>query len=312
MNETLGARLRQHRERQGISIAFVSHQTKLKASLLEALERDDISQWPVGIFRRAWVRNYAQAIGLDPKVVTREFLEMHPEPVAETPPVPEAPPGFLDLVGSALGLSRRRRVPPPAAPVDPPPHPVAGTFGRSIEFPQPVPAPAPATPLPPQPPLAEPAVDLLAAAELCTELGRVEHGDQILPVLRKAARVLGARGLIVWLWDATAGELRPALVHGYSGKVMALLPALTRESDNPTAEAFRSARPCTVSGGDRVSAALVLPLLTPAACAGVLAIELPNGVEDAAPVRATATFLAAMLALLLGNAATPEPLPEPV
>ncbi|HMC78416.1 MAG TPA: hypothetical protein VKH34_14810, partial [Vicinamibacterales bacterium] len=154
------------------------------------------------------------------------------------------------------------------------------------------------------------AVDLLAAADLCTELGRVEHGDQILPLLRKAAHVIGARGLIVWIWEPAVAELRPALVHGYPDRVIAQLPPLRRDADNPTAEAFRSAQTRTVGGSEAASAALVVPLLTAAACAGVLAIELPPGVEQQAAVCAVATFLAATLALLLGSAPAEDARPD--
>src|SRR6476646_6185957 len=80
MPESFGARLRQRRERQHIALAAIAEQTKIKLSLLEGLERDDISRWPAGIFRRAYVRAYAHAIALEPDVVVREFLELHPEP----------------------------------------------------------------------------------------------------------------------------------------------------------------------------------------------------------------------------------------
>jgi hypothetical protein len=326
MQDTFGARMRQHRERQGITIAFIADRTKLKASLIEGFERDDISGWPAGIFRRAWVRAYAEAVGLDPQVVTREFLELHPEPVAEVEPPMDRPARLRSLVGSALGLSRRPRVTAPASPVI---APVIGTSGRALVSP---PAPASSvTAVEPEstsPILSGPVtgvvgerrtrrsrrstdadVDLLAAADLCTELGRVEQGDQILPLLRQAAQVIGARGLIVWIWEPAVNELRPALVHGYSDRVIAQLPPLRRDADNPTAEAFRSACTRTVAGGDEGSAALVVPLLTVAACAGVLAIELPPGVEQHAPVCAVATFLAATLALLLGSAAAEEAQP---
>jgi len=62
MSESFGARLRQQRERQHIALATIAEQTKIKVSLLEGLERDDISYWPVGIFRRAFIRSYAHAI----------------------------------------------------------------------------------------------------------------------------------------------------------------------------------------------------------------------------------------------------------
>src|SRR5438093_3618672 len=78
--ESFGARLRQRRERQQIALATIAEQTKIKLSLLEALERDDVSQWPSGIFRRAFIRAYAHAIGLSPDDIVREFLELYPEP----------------------------------------------------------------------------------------------------------------------------------------------------------------------------------------------------------------------------------------
>ena len=81
MPEGFGARLRKQREERQIDLSWVAEQTKIKRSLLEALERDDVSHWPSGIFRRAYVRTYAHIIGLDPDVVVREFLQVHPEPV---------------------------------------------------------------------------------------------------------------------------------------------------------------------------------------------------------------------------------------
>ena len=87
MQDSFGARMRQHRERQGITIAFIADRTKLKASLIEGFERDDISGWPAGTSAAPGCGSYAEAIDLDPQVVTREFLEQHPEPVVEVEPV---------------------------------------------------------------------------------------------------------------------------------------------------------------------------------------------------------------------------------
>jgi hypothetical protein len=138
------------------------------------------------------------------------------------------------------------------------------------------------------------ASDLLAAATICTELGRVEDVDQVLPLLGDAAKILGARGLIVWIWDAAAAELRPALVHGYTAKVRARLRGVSAAADNVTAAAYRAGAPLARSG------ALAVPLLAPSACAGVLALEVDNGREQDTAVRAFATFFAAILAQLVG------------
>jgi transcriptional regulator with XRE-family HTH domain len=73
------------RERRTITLASISDNTKISQSLLEGLERDDVSRWPSGIFRRSFIRAYAQAIGLDPDTVAREFLEQFPDPAAAPP-----------------------------------------------------------------------------------------------------------------------------------------------------------------------------------------------------------------------------------
>src|SRR6059036_2708249 len=84
-----GRRLRMERERRTITLASISDNTKISQSLLEALERDDVSRWPSGIFRRAFIRAYAEAVGLDSVPVLREFLERFPDPAGE-PYVPVA------------------------------------------------------------------------------------------------------------------------------------------------------------------------------------------------------------------------------
>jgi len=95
-----GPRLRMERERRTITLASISDNTKISHSLLEALERDDVSRWPSGIFRRSFIRTYAQAIGLDPDVIAREFLERFPDPAA---PSAESAVGDEPATGSVRG-----------------------------------------------------------------------------------------------------------------------------------------------------------------------------------------------------------------
>ena len=72
---SFGRRLRDARERKGIALEAVAESTKIKMSLLAGLERGDVSRWPNGIFRRAFVREYAAAIGLQPATVLGGILE---------------------------------------------------------------------------------------------------------------------------------------------------------------------------------------------------------------------------------------------
>jgi hypothetical protein len=78
--ESFGTRLRRERERRQIALSSLSANTKIAVSLFEGLEREDLSRWPPGIFRRAFIRAYAEGIGLDAEEIIREFLERFPDP----------------------------------------------------------------------------------------------------------------------------------------------------------------------------------------------------------------------------------------
>ena len=74
-----GSRMRQAREQRGVSLRQIAERTKISVSALEALERNDISRLPGGIFSRAFVRSYAAEIGVDPEQTVREFLAQFPD-----------------------------------------------------------------------------------------------------------------------------------------------------------------------------------------------------------------------------------------
>jgi cytoskeletal protein RodZ len=73
-----GARLREARERRGISLRQIANATKISVGVLEALEHNDISKLPGGIFGRAFVRSYAIEVGLDPEATIQEFIAQFP------------------------------------------------------------------------------------------------------------------------------------------------------------------------------------------------------------------------------------------
>ncbi len=101
---TLGSYLRAERERRELTLRTISENTKVSLPLLEGLESDDISRWPGGIFRRAFVRSYAEAVGLDPDDVFRRFEQQY------KPPVPEGADGRLGAAElSAFDQAHARR-----------------------------------------------------------------------------------------------------------------------------------------------------------------------------------------------------------
>ncbi len=289
MPESFGARLRERREHQQVALRTIADQTKIKQSLLEGLERDDISRWPTGLFGRAYVRAYASAIGLDPDVVVREFLQLRPEPVEER---------AIDSLGAtAVGPPTRLRYAVGAA---------IGAFSRPrSQAPNPVePLPAPALVQAPAKEPIEPDPDLLSAAHLCTSLSRLDDVRKATPLLEQLAGIFDATGLVLWIWDPSREKLMPALACGYSPHVVAQLPGVGRDAQNATAAAFRSARPCSVDGADAGNGALVVPLMSPHGCLGVLALELPRRREKLPSVCALAAIVAAQLARLLVVAST--------
>lgn len=63
--DSIGERLRQERLRRGLDITDIAEYTKIHASMLEAIEADDLERLPGSFFTRSFVRQYARALGLD-------------------------------------------------------------------------------------------------------------------------------------------------------------------------------------------------------------------------------------------------------
>src|SRR5262245_21895041 len=73
-----GSKLKRAREERGISLRQIATATKISVSALEALERNDISRLPGGIFSRGIVRSYATEVGLDAEATIRDFITQFP------------------------------------------------------------------------------------------------------------------------------------------------------------------------------------------------------------------------------------------
>jgi len=76
--EAFGPNLRRIRLRRGISLDELSSQTNVSAELWEAMEHNDFSRWPTGVAARAYVRDYATIVGLDPDETIDEFCRIVP------------------------------------------------------------------------------------------------------------------------------------------------------------------------------------------------------------------------------------------
>jgi transcriptional regulator with XRE-family HTH domain len=77
--DAFGPNLRRLRLARGVSLHALVRATNVCASLWEGLERNDLSRWPAGIYARAYVREYAHAIGEDAESLVDEFCRCFPQ-----------------------------------------------------------------------------------------------------------------------------------------------------------------------------------------------------------------------------------------
>jgi transcriptional regulator with XRE-family HTH domain len=328
METSFGTRLRQQREERQVSLDDISAKTKIKVALLEGLEADDLSRWPQGIFRRAYIRVYAQAIGLDPDTLLQQFLALYPEPPEEQPLVapesPKRPPTRLRfLLNAAFGAARQaatdaregyharldhvtRAIPQYVEPLyeseslesaevvdtiaeDVVAEGIAEDSVEQAELPLPFVTPA-----------------LADIADLCTRVARASNLTQLEPRLADAVRILSALGAVLWTWERHKSALRARVSCGYAEDVLARFPVVGRDADNAIGVAFRSGKIAVVEGGDGETGAIAVPLLGPDGCVGVLALEVRHGDERNAVLHAIASIVAAQFVSLCAPPALAE------
>jgi len=96
----LGRRLREAREARGSTIADVAAVTKISSRALAAIEREAFDDLPRGIFRRAYVRAFAAAVGLDGDGLARAYVERFEPPPPVEPPAPSRWAGWAGWASS--------------------------------------------------------------------------------------------------------------------------------------------------------------------------------------------------------------------
>lgn len=121
-------RLRRNRQRCRLTLDELAAETLVKRELLEALENNDFSDWPRGLYARAWIRAYATAVGLDPSDTVDEFCRLFPHgdrrasgTLREMAAIVASPSEYRDEFDH--GHDRRCPVAEAQAPAPPPPLP---------------------------------------------------------------------------------------------------------------------------------------------------------------------------------------------
>jgi transcriptional regulator with XRE-family HTH domain len=111
--EAFGPELRRQREQRGVTLESIAKTTRISRSLFAALERNDLSRWPGGLYRRSFFRAYLEAIDLPPEPLLLELARFFPEPghaVSDSlAPDDDAMSFRLALVPEARWTARARR-----------------------------------------------------------------------------------------------------------------------------------------------------------------------------------------------------------
>jgi cytoskeletal protein RodZ len=237
---SFGETLRRERELRGIELRDVAEATKISVRFLRALESDRTDVLPGGLFPRAFVRQYATYLGLDPERTVAEYLFASSGQALEAPalasptPKPRARRGFLMALLAAAAVAfalawpqvrtaeREQVAPPPSSVTLPAPLPSLRVYPPPSSGPS---APAPETGL---------VLDLQARQScwVAVQADGVKVMDRVLA--EGESQTLQARDEIV-LSVGNAGGLayklngRPGVVLGREGEVRRNI-VITRQS----------------------------------------------------------------------------------
>jgi hypothetical protein len=142
-----------------------------------------------------------------------------------------------------------------------------------------------------------PSIDLTGTAALSADLSRLTDQAALPPLLARAAKILGARGVIIWM--GAGGDLFAVAAHGYDDALLSRIRPIPRDADNATAAAWRQSELLTLPADAGGYGAIVAPLLGPSGCVGVLAAEVVDERDRDISTQAVAMILASQLAGVL-------------
>jgi cytoskeletal protein RodZ len=255
---SFGENLRRERELRGVSLREIAETTKISLRFLEGLEEDRVDVLPGGLFPRAFVRQYASFVGLDPDRAVADFLAHHGPPAQDAPPPSSQRPAWLSpgalflagvtLVAAVLVLQpweKKGATDTPSATATPVPTAPA-VLPTDRVYPPPVAAPMPAS--------ERDTLVLTMTAEANCWVEVLADGEIVINrVLAEGeSETLEAQGEIV-LSVGNAGGLairvndRPALPLGRSGEVRKNI-VITRQSLPALVESDGVASPDGQSG----------------------------------------------------------------
>ena len=126
---TLGEELRQKREQRGISLAEISEATRIGTRFLKAIETDNFSILPGGIFTRSFIRAYAKHVGMNEDEAIALYLQQVAGSSAE-----QEPAGQVTAEHTPSEQPIKRPATPKLAPQKPAPEPERSRRFEPVTF----------------------------------------------------------------------------------------------------------------------------------------------------------------------------------
>lgn len=162
--------------------------------------------------------------------------------------------------------------------------------------------PAPVAPLAPS----EPSVSvstLRSISEICADLSTLSDTGALSGALDRAAALLDASGVIVWVASNDGGSLSPVASQGFDQKLVSRIGRIARDAANLTALAYRENGARVSAATATAPAALAVSLCGPSGPLGVLSVELKPGF----PADEGRVMMASIFAAQLATLASPLP-----
>lgn len=85
--QELGKALTQARTARGLTLSDVERDTRISTKYIQALEEGELETLPAPVYARAFMRTYAQYLGLNSRELVQQLPGARPEP--ELPPLPD-------------------------------------------------------------------------------------------------------------------------------------------------------------------------------------------------------------------------------
>ncbi len=100
---SIGPHLREAREAKGLSLEELGSKLRLRTTILDALERGDFAALPEQVYTTSYLRNYAQAVNLEPQTIVDAYSRV-PAPkapvVSKSRDLPRGTPSWIGIAAA--------------------------------------------------------------------------------------------------------------------------------------------------------------------------------------------------------------------